>query len=109
MSSILRDVKQTLGVDPDDRTFDIDLSLHINSALAIVHQIGLRIEPRVVDDGLEWENLYIGTYLDLVREVVVLHCRLAFDPAGYSFVNSAHEKLLEEAKVRLQYALEVPS
>ena len=62
-----------------------------------------------MDDSLEWENLYIGTYLDMIREIVVLHCRLAFDPAGYSFVNSAHEKLLEEAKVRLQYALEVPS
>lgn len=108
MSSILRDIKQSLGVDPDDRTFDVELSLHINAALATVHQIGLKIEPRVADDTLEWENLYIGTYLDNVREIVCLHCRLAFDPAGYSFVNSAYEKLLEEAKVRLQYALEVP-
>lgn len=107
MSSILRDVKQTLGVEPDDHTFDVDLCLHINSALAIVNEIGLPIDPRVSDETMEWEMLYVGMHLDLVREIVVLHCRLAFDPASYSFVNSACEKLLEEDKVRLQYALEV--
>lgn len=107
MSSILRDVKHALGVNPDDMTFDVELCLHINAALSVVHQIGLPVEPRCVDETLEWEMLYVGTHLDNVREIVVLQTRLAFDPASYSFVNSAHEKLLEESKVRLQYALEV--
>jgi hypothetical protein len=107
VSSILKDVKQTLGIDRDDRSFDVDICLHINSALSEIRQIGLPIEPRCADDTLEWEMLYVGTNLDMVREIVVLHCKLAFDPASYSFVNAAYEKLLEESKTRLAYELEV--
>ena len=39
-NSILDDTKKLLGLHADDPSFDTDVTLHINSVLSLLHQLG---------------------------------------------------------------------
>ena len=40
-NSILDDTKKLLGIHADDPSFDIDVMIHLNSAFAILNQLGV--------------------------------------------------------------------
>lgn len=100
---ILKDVKQVLGVDAEDRSFDVDIVMHINSALMILRQIGaLSINSRVVDDSTTWDELFPpANSLWAVQSYIYLRCRILFDPPSNSFVQTAIEKQISELEWRL--------
>ena len=59
---VLKDTKQVLGVDGDDHSFDVDITMHINSALMILRQTGaLPTVSKIVDDTTTWEELFPPT------------------------------------------------
>ena len=39
--SILTSTKKLLGIEDDDTSFDLDVLIHINTALAILNQLGV--------------------------------------------------------------------
>ena len=84
---VLKDTKQVLGVDKDDHSFDVDITMHVNSALMILRQTGvLPAISKVADDSTTWEELFPpANGLWAGQSYVYLRCRIWFDPPSNSF------------------------
>jgi len=104
MSSILTDTKKTLGIAEDYTVFDLEVMMHINSALSTVVQLGIGPEEgfEVLDATAEWAD-FIGTDLRLnsVKTYVYLRVRLLFDPPTTSYLIDSLQKQLEQLEWRL--------
>lgn len=110
--SILDSVKKVLGIDASYTAFDLDVTMHINSAFATLHQMGVGpAEPFFLDEAnpkaSTWSEVIENrSELNSVRTYVYLSVRLIFDPPGTSFVLTALEKQKEELGWRLGVAAE---
>lgn len=101
--SVLKTIKQLLGLSADYAPFDEDIKVHINMALATLRQIGVGAANFEVKSEVEkWVDV-IGIDKDLasVKSFVYFKVRLAFDPPSTSFAIQAIEKQLEELSFRL--------
>lgn len=109
MSSILNDTKKNLGIADDYTAFDIDVLMHINSALATLNQIGIGPAEgfEVLDTTETWADFF-GTDLRLnsVKTYVYLKTRLGFDPPATSFHIAALERQIEQLEWRLNVVRE---
>lgn len=102
--SILKSVKKLLHLPPDYEQFDLDVTIHINSAFATLHQLGLGpTDEFIVEDDTKVWSEYIGSdkYIQSVKTYVYLSVRLVFDPPATSFAIAAFEKQLSELAWRL--------
>ena len=111
MESILLSIKTLIGgafVDSSD--FDTDLIININSALSILHQLGLGPEDgfKITSDSETWSD-FLGTDVKTLEDAkiyVYLRTRLTFDPPANSFLVNAIEKDIKELEWRLNVAAE---
>lgn len=105
--SILTSIKKLLGIAEDYTQFDVDLIIHINTALSILGQIGVGDEKRysVVDKSTTWDTL-IGyeSKLDMVKTYVYLKVKLLFDPPQSSAVMEAINRTISELEWRILVA-----
>lgn len=89
MSSILDDIKESLGLDETDDAFDKELMFPINSAIAMMNGMGLDMVIFVTDNKSTWDDL-MGThqvdpaYSGLVKEYMRLYVKIIFDPPAPS-------------------------
>lgn len=93
--SILIDIKQVCGLEPDDPSFDRDLILAINSELSILNQVGIGPELgfMIESDTATWDDFIQGELrLNLVKTYLSLKVRLLFDPPTTSYLIAAYEK-----------------
>lgn len=107
--SILNTIKKMLGIEPDYTAFDTDISVHINTALMILNQLGIGRSEGVVVDGPEtsWDALFLGrTDLAMVKSYIYHRVRLTFDPPQNSFVTAAIEKQITEFEWRVNVQAE---
>jgi hypothetical protein len=104
MSSILDDTKKNLGIAPDYTAFDLDVKMHINSALATLNQLGVGPAAgfEVVDSTAQWVD-FLGTDVryNAAKTYVFLKTRLVFDPPATSYLIAAVEKQIDELEWRL--------
>lgn len=102
--SILDSIKQLLGIDVNDTSFDKELIIHINGALMILNQLGVGPEDGylIVDKNNTWDE-FIGERddLEIIKSVVYLRVRLIFDPPQNSFLVNALEKQIAEYDWRI--------
>jgi hypothetical protein len=103
-SSILTDTKKVLGVPADYTVFDLDIIMHINSALGVLEQLG--IGPNggfaITSNADTWAVLGLPTnQLNMVRSLIYLKTRLVFDPPATSFHLDAANKQIEQLEWRL--------
>lgn len=107
--SILTSVKKLLtGLTEDDTTFDMDIIIHINSALSILNQLGVG-EPgfSISDKSATWtEFLGSDEHIDLVKTYVVLKVRQVFDPPSTGPIVEAYNKQLSELEWRINVAVD---
>jgi hypothetical protein len=105
MSSILTDIKKLLGINEEDVHFDPDITIHINSALSMLRQIGvgpttgfsITDKTDMWDDFTEEESL-----LGNIQTYVYLKVRLIFDPPSSSVIVEAFKERISELEWRLQ-------
>lgn len=108
--SILTTVKKTLGLDEEYTAFDLDVTLHINSILSNLNQIG--VGPvngfQIEDESTTWGD-FLGDdpRLNNVKSFVYLKVRLLFDPPATSFAIEANERLAKELEYRIYTTMEV--
>ena len=100
MSSILGDIKSSLGVSVDIDEYDRDIILHLNSTLSKLFQIAggpSGTVPQVLDDTTEWDKVIdAGNETAMIRSYIYLSIRLLFDPPTTSFaINSMREQQQE--------------
>lgn len=102
--SILDSTKKILGIDPSYDAFDMDITMHINSAFSTLHQLGLGPEEgfMIEDDGEEWGDLLEDDRrLNSIKSYVYLKVRVVFDPPTTSFTLSALQEQIKELEWRL--------
>ncbi|QAU06721.1 virion structural protein [Gordonia phage Chikenjars] len=102
--SILNSTKKILGIDEDYDAFDMDVILHINSALSTLNQLGLGPEEgfMIEDESAEWGDLLEDDMrLNSVKSLVYLKVRLMFDPPTTSFALTAMQEQIRELEWRL--------
>ena len=110
MDSILNSIKKVLGVDEAYHAFDVDILMHINSALAVLNQLGVGLSNgfTVVDNTQTWAA-FMGDdpRLNLVKSYVALKVRKDFDPPNSGFVTNAITAQIDEYVWRIATAAEV--
>lgn len=108
-TSILTDVKKALNIADADTSFDIDVTMHINSAFSTLTQVGIGPENgfAIVDKTTTWDS-FIGTdpKKNSVKTYVYMSVRLIFDPPTTSFTIDAFKERMQEIIVRLNIDFE---
>lgn len=115
-ASILDSVKKGIGLDSADTTFDLDVTMFINSAFGPLQQVGVGPESGflITDNSTLW-SAYItrSDVLGMVKIYITMSVRLAFDPPATSFGIEAVQKqldmLLWRINVMVETALASPS
>ena len=109
IDTILVTVKEGIGIQATDTTFDGPLLLHINSALMILNQLGVGPEEGFVIAGntpnVVWTNflsLDELKYLALIKSFVILTVQMLFDPPTSGIVSTARKAMLEEYASRIE-------
>ena len=106
--SILLSIKKLLGLGEDYDCFDLDVMMHINSALSILQQIG--VGPKegffIHDASATWED-FLGEdsgRLESVITYVYIKVKLIFDPPTSSSAVDSMERTASEYEWRLNSA-----
>lgn len=102
--SILKTIKQMLMLGTAQSAFDLDIIIHINSALSALRQLGIGPDEgyRITGETETWTLFLAGKDdLDAVKSYVLIKVRLAFDPPGTSFVIAAFQEQLRELEFRI--------
>lgn len=108
--SILKSIKKLLGLNADDKSFDTDIIIHINSAFATLNQLGVgkKVGFAISDDSATWESIF-GNNLTLngfIKTYVYLKVRLVFDPPTNSFVVESIKQNISEYEWRINSAVD---
>jgi hypothetical protein len=103
MSSILNDIKHTLGIMPAVTDFDSDIMLFINGVFGTLTQLGVGPEEgfMIEDSEAEWDEFFDDPRLNSVKSYLFLSVKLQFDPPDRSFLVDAMERQKTEMEFRL--------
>lgn len=108
--SVLTSIKKLLGLNADDKSFDTDIIIHINSALATLNQLGVGKKAgfAISDDSTTWKSLFGDnlTLIGLIKTYVYLKVRLVFDPPTNSFVVESIKQSISEHEWRINAAVD---
>ena len=102
--NILASIKKMNNVLEDDKSFDQDLILYINSVLMVIMQEwhGMDHAFRLEDGTETWDDL-LGDDVDYegVKELIGLKVRLMFDPPTSSTVLQAINDQIKDLEWRM--------
>lgn len=108
--SILDSIKKALSLDSSDTTFDLDVTMFINSAFGALKQLGVGPDTgfMISDNTTLWSQYVSGlTYLGLVKNYIYMFVKLVFDPPATSFAITACERMLTELGWRINSEAEL--
>lgn len=109
MESILTSIKKLLGLMDDDTSFDTDITIYINSALADLAQLGIGPASgfSISDKYSVWTDFVPASpLLEPVKTYVYLKVKLVFDPPQPSAVLESINKLISQLEFRLSVTAE---
>lgn len=110
MESILNSIKKMLGISEDDDSFDVDIIIHINTALMTLTQLGVGPPDgfRIEDEIPEWGDFISADskQYEAVKTYMYLKVKLVFDPPLSSAVLVSMEQMAKEYEWRLNNAVE---
>lgn len=102
--SIFESIKSLLGPDASYDVFDQDILIHINTAIAVLTQLGVGSPSGFVVTGPEetWRD-FIGDdkILQMVKTYIYMKVKIAFDPPTNSSVLSAYQEACKEYEWRI--------
>lgn len=104
MESILKTIRDRVTGSADEKDFDSDLILHINSAFSDLHDIGVGpVEGFEIEDDTSLWVEYINdtVVLNSVKEFVYLSVKLAFDPPTQAALLASMERRYAKLEWRL--------
>lgn len=103
MESILDSIKKLLGIQPDYKSFDDDIIMHINTAFVILNQ--LNIGPPegffITDKSTKWNKYTTETNHNMVKTYIYLKVRLMFDPPASATLVESINSMINELEWRL--------
>lgn len=105
--SILASVKRLVGIPEDDTTFDPEVIIHINSALADLVQMGVGNQQNgfaIEDETATWTD-FLGDNVNKQNQAklfVFAKVKIGFDSSNMSSsTKDSYEKLANECAYRL--------
>ena len=103
MESILTSIKKLLGIMSDYTNFDDDIIIHINTAFAMLNQLGAGPEGGfvIVDANSRWEDYTTEKNLNMVKTYIYLKVRLLFDPPTSTALIESINRTLSEIEWRI--------
>lgn len=107
--SILTSIKKLLGIPAEYDNFDVDVIIHINSALGVLNQLGVGPSEgfSITDDTAKWSDfLSDSRKLETVKTYVYLKVRLVFDPPTSSAVIDAITRQISELEWRINVTVD---
>ena len=102
--SILKTIKQLTGCPDDFEQFDLDLTIHINSAFATLTQLGVGPKEgyRITGPDNVWSEFEEDAQKSsLIKDYVYIKTRLLFDPPTSSALMDSLKEQLKEMEWRL--------
>lgn len=104
MDSILTSIKKLLGIQEEYTVFDADIIIHINTAFAILNQLGVGPnEGFMIEGPTEIWDEYLEDYnYAMVKSFIFIHVRLAFDPPTSTALLDSMKRTLDELTWRLE-------
>lgn len=107
MESILTSTKKLLGIAKDYTHFDTDIIIHINSAFAILTQLGVGPSEgySIESERPIWSDFISSDdkRFQMVKTYVYMKVKLVFDPP----TNSSHLQALKDAVDEYEWRLNV--
>lgn len=110
-NSILHDVKQIVGQEWDDDTFDLDIKTHINSVFADLQQIGVGPKEgfEITDHTQLWDDYLKGDpNLNSVKSYIYIRIRLLFDPPSTGPLAQSLQAQADKMEWRLMVQTDPP-
>ena len=107
--SILQSTKKLLGIDAAYTAFDVDVVMHINTAIATLADMGVGPEEgfEVVDESQTWEDYLDGDLRsNRIRTYIYLTVRRVFDPPGTGFLSTSIDNQIKELETRIHWQRE---
>lgn len=103
MSSILNDIKEQLGLVPDDPSFDTEIVIHINTVFMTLAQLGVGPPSGFMITGSteQWDQFVDETNLNAVKSYMFLRVKLLHDPPGTGFTTQSFDRQITELEWRL--------
>lgn len=104
MESILTSIKKLLGITEEQKYFDADLIIHINTVFMILNQLGVGPSEcfSIEDELATWEDfLSDSTDYNAVKSYMHMKVRLLFDPPLSSAVIESMNRMIAELEWRL--------
>lgn len=104
MDSILESIKKLLGIPKEYDAFDVDVIIHINTAFAILNQLGLGPEGGYGIEGYDeiWDDYMTSYNMSMIKTFIYLKVRLAFDPPSSTALIESMQRTLDELTWRLE-------
>lgn len=103
-TSILNSIKKLHGISAQDKGFDTDIVIHINSALMILNQIGIGPDEGffVEDETTTWADYVPNRIIsEAIKTFVYIKVRLVFDPPNSPTVIEALKASANEYEWRI--------
>lgn len=85
-TSILKSVRSAVGLNAEDSSFDVELLMHINGSIMILHQNGIGMPIHVDDENAVWEDFKNPIQVDAnpmisaAKTFVFIKTKILFDP-----------------------------
>ena len=107
--SILTSIKKMLGITYDYDVFDVDLMMHINSALAVLQQLGVgKIGFAITGEEETWSD-FLGDVINvaMIKSYVAMKVQLMFDIRSMNAATiEAYNKMIAEFEWRANVGVE---
>lgn len=85
-TSILKSVRSAVGLDAEDSSFDLELLMHINGSIMILHQNGIGMPIQVEDAEAVWEDFKnpmqadANSMFSAAKTFIFIKTKILFDP-----------------------------
>ena len=102
--SILNSIKKLLGINPADTSFDDEITIHINSVIASLIQMGIGPQDggyTISDSSSLWSD-FLGTdkRLESVKSYIYMKVKLIFDTPQQGAIIEAYQNQIKEFEYR---------
>lgn len=108
--TILLDVKDALGINPEDKAFDTRIKMHLETELAVLGQLGVFEGESNFDlDTMTWQEIDNHSrdpgnqHFSMIKNYILLRSQLVFDPPNGS-VLAYQESITKELTWRIREA-----
>lgn len=103
--SVLKTIKDMLGISDTDKAFDTDLIVNINAIFSTLFQLGIGKKTHyfILDSTTKWDDLFEKEkdLIDFIKLYTYMKVKVIFDPPTNSSVLQAFNEQIKEIEYRI--------